>query len=69
MVRASAGAVVASQPDFDGTVLAFSPDGTSLYVQQGDIVSALDPATLRPLRSFPVDAGAVFKAIAPSGRW
>jgi len=67
MVRAADGQAVAVDRTFRGRVLAFSPDGATLYVQQADVVSALDAGTLRPTGSFSWGTDPAFRAMAPNG--
>jgi WD40 repeat protein len=53
------------------SVLTFSPDGRTLYVQEGHRVLAWDTAACQPLgKSFPLDADQVVRglALSPDGR-
>ena len=67
VVRASTGAVIASDTTFGGAVLGFTPEGAAFYVRQGNVVSSLGAQTLQPVGSFPLASDAVFRAVAPNG--
>jgi WD40 repeat protein len=65
VVRAATGEPIAADPKLTGKVLAFSPDGAVVYVQQGDMVSALDPKTLQARGSFALTSGSSFLGVSP----
>ena len=67
LASAATGAEIASDPTFIGSVLAFAPDSATLYVQEAGVVLSLDARTLRPLGSFQLGDGDIFKAVAPNG--
>jgi WD40 repeat protein len=67
VVSTASGQAVTTDPTFRGRVLAFSPDGGGLYVQQADVVTTLDALTLRPTGSFSWGTEPAFRGIAPNG--
>ena len=60
-------APIVTYPLGNHRLLAFSPDGRSLYMAAGDDIEVLDVQTFSTLRRFPIERGARFIGIAPGG--